>query len=292
MLIIHYANSVYASEEPPVWTKYLEIGTWVLLFLVLVPGTALGYFAESSLPNSPLYPIKRDIESTILALSSFNPITKSNYQVALAKTRVDESQQLFIDQSQQFTPAEMAQLQATAQQITQAQQSIATIKNPVQKAQLQQQLNQTTQNYKDQLAQMQQQLQNTPTASGHGTGAFEITVPTNIPQTANTQTSQSQTTTSQTANSSPALTTEQKTTIGQQLQDINTQLTTTVQLDNTVPLVPTDTPSNTPPPIATPSQTPYYQQSNSYGNYQTYPTHQTSQYQYQDQNANLYYNNN
>lgn len=59
---------MYVFEEESIWSKIAEIGTWVLLFVLLVPGTAFGFFAENSLPNSPLYPVKRDIEQVVLAL--------------------------------------------------------------------------------------------------------------------------------------------------------------------------------------------------------------------------------
>lgn len=156
---------MYAFEEESIGSKIAEIGTWVLLFVLLVPGTALGFFAEKSLPTSPLYPVKRDIEAVILTLVSVNNGTKSAYELSLANTRFSETKQLIASNA----PLTPQQLNTVTVQLAAAQTSINSISDSVQKAQLQQQLHTTVNAYQTQIAQLQQQLQNSPATTSRST---------------------------------------------------------------------------------------------------------------------------
>src|SRR5690348_12983443 len=66
--------------------RIAEIFTWVLL-CILIPSTALGYFAEGSIPGQPLYPIKLGIEKTALSLQFLSPQAQASYQVGLVNKR-------------------------------------------------------------------------------------------------------------------------------------------------------------------------------------------------------------
>lgn len=149
---------MYAFEEESIWSKIAEIGTWVLLFILLVPGTALGYFAENSLPNSPLYPVKRGIEQVVLTLVSVNTSAKSAYELSLANTRFTETKKLLASDTP-INQQSLQQLDTVTQQLTAAQASINTVSDPIQKAKLQVQFQSSIQSYQTQISQIQQQLQ-------------------------------------------------------------------------------------------------------------------------------------
>lgn len=235
---------MYASEEKSAWSKVPEIATWVLLFIVLVPGTALGYFAENSLPNSPLYPIKRDLESVVLALSSFNNSAKSAYELYLADTRMKETQQIL--SSKDVKPQDLSQLDIIAAQLNAAEQSIATVNDASQKIQMQQQLSASVSTYKKRLASIQQQIhttsatpnsiQNTDSSSGQNSAPTTDTASTdqNIP--VNSQVDLSN------------FTDQQKTALDQQIQNINTQLDQITQTIEPTPTLELPTPTPTPSP--------------------------------------------
>jgi len=150
---------MYASEESSVLSKVLEISTWILLFIALVPGTALGYFAENSLPSSALYPLKKSIEIVVLKLVSVNNSAKTIYQLNLASTRVKEIQAVFASNNA-ITTTDIGQLDVAFNQFTDTQSSIQTIQDPIQKTQLKAQLQTTITEYQQQLSQIHDQLVN------------------------------------------------------------------------------------------------------------------------------------
>lgn len=250
---------MYASEEPTLWKKAAEISTWVLLFVVFIPGTALGYFAENSLPNTSLYPIKRDIETVVLALSSFNKATKTLYQLELAKIRIQETNQLFASNNK-VTAEDINQIAIAAQQIQVAQASIDTISDPVQKAQMQQQLSQQAQNYKKQLSHLQQQINSNPTSNTSATTTTHqtplaptttqienTTNTTNQDNGTNTSVTTDTTTTSSTTDTTTSpdlsnLTPDQQTNLEQTIQDTTDQLNTFIEASpSPTPTIPTPT---------------------------------------------------
>lgn len=252
---------MFAWEEPSLWNKAAEIGTWVLLFFVLIPGTTLAYFAETSLPNTPLYPIKRDIESVVLALSSINTSAKTFYQINLARTRLQETQQIVTKDG--VNVDNVTQFNTVMAQILAANNSISTVTDATQKTQMKQQLQQTTAAYKKQLAQIQQQLQNTSATSSipaHTTNQTTNTTDTttntptqNIsPNEASANTPPPNTTTSNLNTLSEA----DKVTLEQTIEDINTQLDTIDTTNTTTSPDTTELPTITPLPTVTPTPTP------------------------------------
>jgi hypothetical protein len=290
---------MYASEEPPKWSKYAELGTWVLLFVVFLPGTALGFFAETSLPNTPLYPLKRDIEQTILALSSFNNSAKTFYQLTLAKNRLQETQQIVTSQ-QGVTTQDLSQFNAVMSQLATANDSINSVSDPTQKAQMQLQLHETALAYKKQLSQLQQQLQSSSdtssgtqnnteqTTTNHYTNAdvsnLNASGHTNDNTTSPNQTTDTQNTTNTTSDNTSAFPTDTSTTtnlgtpnvsnlspedqaaLEQTIQTINDQL------DTIDPLNTTESPTPFPVlPTFTPTPTPYHSENHNYW-YQPTPT--------------------
>lgn len=218
---------MYASEEESPWTRVAEITTWVLLFILVIPGTALGYFAENSLPNSPLYPVKRGIETVVLTLVSLDAPAKSMYQVSLAQTRLAETKQLLVT-THTLTPQDMQQFDATIAQLNAAKVSLSTVQDPVQHAQIAANLQNTVVQYQQQLTQMQQQLNatgqqnttsnsSTPTQSDTSTTQTQNPTPTPADTSASDNNSTQNTTASQPDFSN--FTTQDKTTLEEKIQE-------------------------------------------------------------------------
>lgn len=241
---------MFAFEEQSKWSKVVEISTWVLLFVVLVPGTALGYFAETSLPNTPLYPIKRGLESVVLTLTSFSKNTKTLYEINLANVRLQETKQI-VTSKQGITTEDLSQFDAVMAQLDEAKASITTVNDTTQKQQMQQQLTQTRDAYKAQLAQLQQQLQNQnstttnsssaqPSQDTRQTNQANQDIPTPTPPPGNTPNISN-------------LSQEDKTTLEQKIQDISTQLDNLDTTTNDAQQM--DTSQNPPPPTFTPTPT-------------------------------------
>lgn len=270
---------MYASEEPSKWRKIAETSSWVLLFIVVFPGTTLGYFAENSLPNTALYPIKTGIERVILTLSSVNDSAKTAYELELARIRVQETKQLF-DSNKPITPKDIEQLNIVAAQLDNTQLAIANVSDPVQKQQLQQQLNQTTQDYKSQLSDLKQHLTST---SQMDRGAITPTVTqftntsnqtqnnnqtqnsaqnSNTTQNSNTsQTSDTMTVTNNTDTSNFSsvdnLSNQDAALLQQTIDTVSNQLDTITTAPTPIPtlppyIIPTDTPIPTPTPTPVP----------------------------------------
>lgn len=242
---------MFAFEEQSKLSKVIEISTWVLLFVVLVPGTALGYFAETSLPNMPLYPVKRGLESVVLTLTSFSKNAKTLYEINLANVRLQETKQL-VASKEGITTHDLSQFDAVMAQLTEANASVATVSNISQKQAMRQQLTQTKEAYKQQLAQIQQQLQNSSTSTQNPPSSEQTkqtSDQTTTPQ--DTHTSQTDTTTNL-SNLSP----EDAAALEQKIQDVSTQLDTLDTTDNTKTSTREDTP--TPTPTISPTPQPWW----------------------------------
>lgn len=248
---------MYASEEPSTLRRIAEITSWVLLFLVVFPGTTLGYFAENSLPNTPLYPLKIDIEKAILTLTSVNNSAKTTYELELARIRVNEAQQLF-SSNKQLTSKDIQQLDIVAAQLDDTRVAINNVNDPVQKQQLQQQLNATTQSYKNQLSNLQQQL-NSVTTNTTPRGAITPTIiqttnstsVTQPPTTENTPENNTQQNSSNTSSNLNSLSTDDAALLQQTIDTVSTQLDTFTPppSPSTQPQDSTQLPTPTSPPF-------------------------------------------
>ncbi len=128
--------------------RVAEVATWVGLFL-LIPSTALGYFAEGSLPGQPLYSLKRGIEHITLTAQSFNSDAKALYEVELANQRLSESTKLLASNEPVYN------FDDVYAQIAAARISISTISDPAEKKLAEQNLVDTISLYQEQLSNIQ-----------------------------------------------------------------------------------------------------------------------------------------
>ena len=222
-------------DTRPRWEKIAAVVTSILVVL-LIPTTALGYFSESSLPGQPLYPMKRGIETMILALESLTPYQKSLYYQSLATKRVTEAQAVIADSlstgdltNGSLSTSDQA-LSSIVVTVQQEQQAANTLQNPVQKQAAQQQLATAIQKYQTQLTSMNYTIQ-------------QHLISTSAPTTEPTQTEALPTTTTQTINSTASATTTAVANLQDQisqtqtdLQTIANQLQTTDQQQNYQPI--------------------------------------------------------
>lgn len=138
-----------------IWQKVFFIVACLLLGL-LIPTTALGYFAEKSIPGQPLYIFKRGIESAVLALESVTPYGKSSYLLSLADARVQETTQL-VEQAKENGSYENSLLYSDTilvdmvSSVEEAKVSIEKISDPVKKNEEKQKLVQSIQKYQNNL---------------------------------------------------------------------------------------------------------------------------------------------
>lgn len=231
------------------WQKVAAIITSVFVVL-LVPTTVLGYYSESSIPGQPLYPLKRGIESMILAVESLTPYQKSLYYQTLAAKRVSEAQAVI---GQAASSTDFYGNLSTSDQalsnivitIKQAQQAASTLQNPVQKQEATQQLATAIQKYQTQLSSMDYSIkQHIISTEASPTSSISPTPPST--QTTNT-TPTANPTTDTTTNTEITNTTAAATLQNQITQTQDTLQTISEQLQNTTEqqVEPTDTPTPT-----------------------------------------------
>lgn len=173
-------------DTRPEWEiKAMKI-TIVCLFL-LIPLGILGYFAELSIPEQPLYPIKRLIESGMLVVESFSPYSKSLYYQSLATHRMSETSSLIANAqatgnfSDVLAPSDATLLEI----VTSSQQAAAasnTIANPQQKKAAQAQLAMSLETYQMQLTQMHYTIQQSLTQPIPQPTLAQTPTPTPLPK--------------------------------------------------------------------------------------------------------------
>lgn len=221
------------------WEKVAMVIAWVLL-LLLLPGTALGYFAEQSLPGQTLYPVKRGIEAVVLAVESISPYARTNYLQSLTATRIQETNALVQEAATSGNYSNIAinsdnSFGSIVFSIQETVTSIQKIQNPQEKKIAAQKLAESIQQYQVQLQQMHYVLVPhtpdsgpTPTVAANQTTTDTLTSTSSAQDTASATDIQNQIT--QTQN---------------ELQSI----TNTLQTDTGVQVIlPSPTPTLTPSP--------------------------------------------
>ncbi|MDE2026897.1 MAG: hypothetical protein KGJ07_10525, partial [Patescibacteria group bacterium] len=141
-------------DRASVGKRIAEIFTWVFL-LFLIPTTALGYFAEGSIPGQPLYPMKRGIENVVLTLQFFNRNSQAAYQVNLVNKRFNEAEQLLT-----MDTSNAQDLQNLSSQLETTKNFLLSMPDSPEKRQIQQTLIVNIQQYQQKIQQQQQVLQN------------------------------------------------------------------------------------------------------------------------------------
>lgn len=134
--------------------KIAEITTWSLL-LFLLPTTALGFFAEQSIPGQALFPIKLTIEHTVLALQFLSPSSQASYSVGLVNTRFNEVQTLLT-----MDTSNGEDFSNFNSQLQDATNYIVSLPDSPEKTQLKDKLLSNIQLYQNQLQQQQQTIEN------------------------------------------------------------------------------------------------------------------------------------
>ena len=246
-------------DTRPEWEKVAMRITWVAFFL-LIPCISFGYFAEKSLPGQILYPLKRGIEGVVLTMESISPYAKSMYLQTIANNRIQETSDLVAyaattNSGDVFYGA--SSLDGVVFSVTQAQDAINQINDPLVKQKAEQQLATSIHQYQTQLNQIDYTIQKHLAPTPTPIPSEPISTPTPIPQNTNSQFPTPSTEPSPTlaapADTSLSNLANQINNVQQQLQDIS----------STLPPVPTDTPipptptlSSTPTPTSTPTLTP------------------------------------
>lgn len=78
--------------------RVFGVSIWIILFL-FAPPTVLVLLSQNSLPGDLIYPVKRGMESAILAIASVSPATKTAFRTDLTTTRFKEAQTLLLNRS-------------------------------------------------------------------------------------------------------------------------------------------------------------------------------------------------
>lgn len=78
--------------------KFLDRISWIIFF-TLLPFAVLIFLSQDSIPGDFFYPVKRGLESVILAAASVNPATRAAFRTDLTERRFEEAQSLVISES-------------------------------------------------------------------------------------------------------------------------------------------------------------------------------------------------
>lgn len=134
---IPHANTVSSQnnteDKPKKWKVYFDIASWVFLFFFL-PYTAIVIFSQNTVPGDTFYPMKRAVESMILAAASLNPGTKALFHVDLADRRFSEAERLLI------AKADASSLKDFLDEVHNSQDAITTLDDPGEKEELKNEL--------------------------------------------------------------------------------------------------------------------------------------------------------
>lgn len=259
-------------DTRPLWEKVTTIAS-ILLVCLFVPATVLGYYAEKSIPGQSLYPVKRGIESMVLAVESVTPYNKALYYQTLAAKRVDETGFLIAqaEVSGNFSTTANESDMALTDVVLSIQQSATTtqsIANPDDKRKAQQELITSIQKYQEQLTQIHQTIQEhimsapvvSPSSVAQNTPSptTESSSPSPTPSSSGLTGVQPQPTPSPQDTAAAAAIQNQ---IAQTQQDLQTVTDTLAGQGVVIPsptptLIPSPTPTPTPTPTHTPTPTP------------------------------------
>lgn len=231
------------------YRRVAEITTWVGLFLLL-PGAALGYFAEGSLPGQPLYPMKRGIEQLALVSQSFNADAKALYEVELTNRRLAESTKLLASKGSAYN------FDDVYLQIESARASISTISDSTERKIAEQKLIDTISLYQEQLTSIE-----STTATTDSESNVILDTPTPPPSKMITDTNSHTFTATPTPTPAESQSNQSDNT-SQQIDQLNTQLEQIKdQITDTSPssqglTTPTSTPAQSTTNPSTPTPTP------------------------------------
>ncbi len=86
-------------QEPKTKLRQVfDLASWLVLFSLL-PFTVLILLSQNSLPGDAFYPVKRGLESLVLAAASVNPSTKAAFRTNLTETRFNEAERLLLSRA-------------------------------------------------------------------------------------------------------------------------------------------------------------------------------------------------
>lgn len=174
-----------SGDQKTIVRKVIDAGSWIVLFLLL-PFTVLVLLSQNSLPGSFFYPVKRGMENVILAAASLNPATSVAFRTDLTKRRFSEAQTLLL------TKLDTTGLRGFVAEVYAMETQLATVRDPQEKARLQEKIDVALAQYQDQLqtvktqiiAQNQSFAPTPPPAGGPTQQVFPTAtpiVPTNTP---------------------------------------------------------------------------------------------------------------
>lgn len=124
--------------------KILNLGTWMILF-ALLPFTVLIFLSQNSIPGDLFYPVKRGLESMVLAAASVSPSTRAAFRTDLTTRRFDEAEKLLLGASG------TTGLKDFVTEIQAAQNEVSAISDPVKKQQLQEKIQTSVAEYEKRL---------------------------------------------------------------------------------------------------------------------------------------------
>lgn len=150
---IPHVNTVSSQnnteDKPKKWKVYFDIASWVFLFFFL-PYTAIIILSQSTVPGDTFYPMKRAVESMILAAASLNPGTKALFHVDLADRRFSEAERLLI------AKADASSLKDFLDEVHNSQDAITTLDDPGKKEELKNELLGKIDEYQSRLQQVKE----------------------------------------------------------------------------------------------------------------------------------------
>lgn len=139
--------SVSQSQEPgakPNLRKFFNISSWIVFF-ALLPVTVLIFLSQNTVPGDLFYPVKRSMESVILAAASVSPATRAAFRTDLTTRRFDEAEKLLLGASG------TTGLKDFVTEIQAAQNEVSAISDPVKKEKLQQKIQTSVTEYEKRL---------------------------------------------------------------------------------------------------------------------------------------------
>jgi len=137
-------------------TKYINSALWIILIL-FTPLTFLGILSQNTIPGDFLYPFKRQLENTALALASTNPDSKASLQTELTDRRFSEAEALLV------TKVDTTALNDFFTQVETTTQAVDSLKDLDQKEALREKMLSSIEEYEIKLNQAEIKLQSTPT---------------------------------------------------------------------------------------------------------------------------------
>lgn len=132
--------------------KFFNLTSWILLFL-FAPFTLLILLSQNTVPGDLFYPVKRGLESVVLAAASASPATRVAFKTDLTERRFKEAEKLLL------AKADATALDSFILEVQSTQEEVDALSNVLENQQSSEKLIAKIDDYQVKLTQLQAQTQ-------------------------------------------------------------------------------------------------------------------------------------